>query len=394
MLTATRYRLYPTPGQAQALAFQLGAVRWAYNDALTLRSTAWRERGTHINLRQTLDRLVPLKRAPATAWLQQADSQALQQAVMHLDHAFQRFFRKQGRYPRFKSRHGRQALSYPQRVKVVDGRALILPKVGEVKAVLHRPVSGRIKTVTVSKTRSGQYYASVLCDDGLPLPAKPDCIAAEAVTGVDLGLTDLAVENNGRKTPNPGILKRARAHLRRRQQALSRKQKGSANRAKARVRLARAHEKVAAVREDFQHKLSRRLVDENQATCVETLKTKNLMRKERRRLARHIGDAAWGALVGKLDYKAARAGRHLVKIDTWYPSSKTCSVCGHVRETLDLDERKWDCAACGTHHDRDVNAAVNIRQQGILALQAAGLSVSACGGMRQSGNVSLPAAVL
>ena len=390
MLTATRYRLYPTPGQAQALAFQLGAVRWAYNDALTLRSTAWRERGERIGLRETLDRLVPLKRAPATAWLQQADSQALQQAVMHLDHAFQRFFRKQGRYPRFKSRHGRQALSYPQRVNVVDGRALYLPKVGEVKAVLHRPVCGRIKTVTVSKTRSGAYYASVLCDDGRPLPAKPECIAEEAITGVDLGLTALAVENNGKKTPNPRILTRARARLRRRQQALSRKQKGSANRAKARLRLARAHEKVAAVREDFQHKLSKRLVDENQATCVETLKTKNLMRN--RRLAKHIGDAAWGSLVAKLDYKAARAGRHLVKIDPWYPSSKTCSACGHVRDKLDLEDRKWDCAACGTHHDRDVNAAVNIRQQGILALKAAGLSVSACGGLRQSGNVLLPAA--
>ena len=388
MLTATRYRLYPTPAQAGALAFQFGAMRWIYNTTLDLRKAAWDERGERIGLRQTLDRLVSLKQTDEHAWLKQADSQALQQAVMHLEHAYQRFFAKQARYPRHKCKHGRQSLSYPQRVKVVDGCALYLPKVGNVKAVLHRPVSGRIKTVTVSMTQSGKYYASVLCDDGQAAPAKPACISAGDVMGVDLGLTALAVESSGEKTPNPRVLSRSQAHLRRCQKSLSRKRKGSANRARTRRCVARAHERVAAVRGDVQHKLSKRLVDENQATCVETLKPKNMMRN--RRLARHIGDAAWGALVAKLAYKAERAGKHLVRIDPWYPSSKTCSACGHRLETLALQVRHWTCPGCGTGHDRDVNAAVNIRHQGVLALKAAGLSVSACGGLRKTGD--LPAA--
>ena len=193
MLKATKVRLYPTVDQRKAFAFQFGAMRWAYNFTLGWRSSAWKERGESISKRQTLDKLVELKATEETGWLKEADSQALQQSVMHLDDAFKRFFRKQGRYPRFKSKHGKQAMSYPQRVKIVNGVSLYLPKVGTVKAVLHREIVGKIKTVTISRTQTGKYYASILCDDGLEVPALLKTIEADAVTGIDLGITHLRV---------------------------------------------------------------------------------------------------------------------------------------------------------------------------------------------------------
>ncbi len=388
MFKATKVRLYPTSEQRRALAFQFGAMRWAYNFALHWRREAWAERGERISKRMTLDRLVALKRAEETAWLKEADSQALQQAVIHLDVAFKRFFKGLGRYPRFKSKHGKQSMSYPQRVKVVEGRALYLPKVGVVKAVIHRALVGKIKTVTVSRTKTGKYYASILCDDGLAAPEPIKDLAEENVTGLDMGLSHLVIASTGEKRNNPHILKRAAANLRRKQKSLSRKKKGSANRNKARVLVAKAHERTANARNDFQHKLSRRLIDENQAICVETLNVKNMLKN--RRLAKHIADASWGGLVRKLDYKANWEGKHLVRIDTWYPSSKTCCHCASKIESLPLSARQWTCPTCGAAHDRDINAALNIKQQGILKLKAEGLSVSACRGLRKTG--ILPAA--
>ncbi len=387
MFKATKVRLYPTSDQRRALAFQFGAMRWAYNFALHWRREAWSERDERISKRMTLDRLVALKAAEETAWLKEADSQALQQSVIHLDVAFVRFFKGLGRYPRFKSKHGKQSMSYPQRVKVVEGRALYLPKVGVVKAVLHRELVGRIKTVTVSHTATGKYYASILCDDGQDAPEPIKELAEENVTGLDMGLSHLVIASTGEKQSNPRFLNRASANLRRKQQSLSRKKKGSANRNKARVLVAKAHEKVANARNDFQHKWSRRLIDENQAICVETLKVKNMLKN--RRLAKPIADAAWGGLVQKLDYKATWAGKHLVRIDPWYPSTKTCCHCASKMASLPLSARQWTCTTCGAAHDRDINAALNIKQQGILQLQAEGLSVSACGGLRKTGNCPL-----
>ncbi len=389
MLKATKVRLYPTVDQRKAFAFQFGAMRWAYNFTLGWRSSAWKERGESISKRQTLDKLVELKATEETGWLKEADSQALQQSVMHLDDAFKRFFRKQGRYPRFKSKHGKQAMSYPQRVKIVNGVSLYLPKVGTVKAVLHREIVGKIKTVTISRTQTGKYYASILCDDGLEVPALLKTIEADAVTGIDLGITHLAIASTGEKQKNPRILKRAAANLRRKQKTLSRKKKGSANRNKARVLVAKAHERTANTRNDFQHKLSKRLVDENQAICVETLKVKNMLKN--RKLAKHIADAAWGELLRKLTYKTAWSGKHLVQIDQWFASSKTCSDCRTKVDAMPLSVRQWTCQTCDQEHDRDINAAINIRQQGILKLKAEGLSVSACGGSRNSGTLPVAA---
>ncbi len=391
MLKATKIRLYPTREQRDALRFQFGAVRWVYNDTLALRQRAWQQHRQSITERMTLDRLVELKKQAQTAWLKDADSQALQQAVMHLDDAFQRFFQKKARYPKFKTKYGKQSLSYPQRVKLVDQK-LYLPKVGWVKAHCHRTLKGRIKTVTVSLTPTGKYFASILGDDGLGAPKPPQVVEDTSIVGIDLGLNNLTVDCTGQAHANPRFANQAARNLRRKQKALSRKKKGSANRNKARLKVAKAHERMANARHDYQHKLSKHLVDKNHAICVETLRVKNMLKN--RRLARSISDAAWGELVRKLEYKCKWYGKHLVRMDPFYPSSKTCSHCGSKLKTLELDVRGWTCIVCGTRHDRDINAAINIKAQGILQLKAAGLSVSACGSSRKArvGQPSLAAA--
>ena len=379
MRRAIKVRLYPTKDQMEELEFQFGAARWVFNNALELRSSLWKERKENISKSDLIKRLPRMKAAPETAWLKRADSQALQQSILHLDEAFQRFFRGHGRYPRFKSKHGRQALSYPQRVTIEDGNRLCLPKVGTVRAVLHRPVEGEIKTVTVSREPTGKVFASILVEDGREAPTAPDRVEAADAVGIDLGLTDYATLSGGSKgrnskVPNPRHYRRALAALKRHQRDLLRKKKGSSNRAKARLRVARAHERVANARHDFQHKLSRRLVDENQAICVETLNVRGMLRN--RALARSIADAGWHGFVSKLAYKADWSGKHLVRIDRFNPSTKTCSSCGSINDALTLADRSWTCGDCGTEHDRDGNAAENIRREGLLKLQAAGLSVS------------------
>ena len=379
MRRAIKVRLYPTKEQAEELDFQFGAARWVFNDALELRSSLWKERKASISRSDLIKRLPGLKSAPETAWLKRGDSQAMQQSIMHLDEAFQRFFRKRGRYPRFKSKHGRQAISYPQRVRIVGGSCLYLPKVGDVRAVLHRPVEGEIKTVTVSREPTGKFFASILVEDGREAPVAPEEVSASDAVGIDLGLVHFATLSgnaDGRnvKVPNPRHYRNALAALKRQQRALSRKKKGSSNRAKSRLKVARAHERVTNARNDFQHKLSRLLVDENQAICVETLNVRGMLRN--RALARSIADAGWSGFVSKLSYKAQESGRHFVKIDRFNPSTKTCSLCGSINDDLSLADRSWTCGNCGAEHDRDGNAADNIRREGLLKLQAAGLSVS------------------
>ncbi len=374
MYRSVKVRLRPTAEQRKELTNQFGAVRRVYNLTLEWRTEAW-EDGKSIGLRETQRNLAVLKKQEATAWLKTADSNALQTSVAHLDVAFKRYFKKLSRHPKFKSRRGKQSMAYPKGVKVV-GDSLYLPKVGNVKAVMHREIVGKTKTVTVSLSVAGKYYASILCDDGIPEPEPVKHIDAANVVGIDLGLTHITIESNGKKTTNPRFLKRAAANLRRKQKSLSRKKKGSANRNKARVLVARAYERLANARNDFQHKLSRRLVDENQAICVETLKVKNMIKN--RKLSKHISDASWSELVRKLEYKSAWCGKHLVKIDQWFPSSKTCHACNTKVDKMELSTRQWECDICGTKHDRDINAAINIKQQGILKMKAETLSVSAC----------------
>ena len=339
--------------------------------------------------------MLPVWKAGEHPWLKDADSQALQESIRHLDRAYTNFFEKRARYPRFKKKHAaRQTIAYPQRVKV-RGSLVYLPKVGWVRAVVHREVIGTIKTVTVARESTGRYYAAVLTDDD-KAPTSP-VTHFTCVTGIDVGLKDAVTTSDGGKVPNPKFLCRSLKNLKRKQQALSRKIENAKQRcardgkpaarlrdyfgpniAQARRQVARAHERVRCAREDWQHKVSKRLADENQAVCAETLNVKGMLKN--RRLALSIADVGWSGLLAKVDYKLRDRGGPLVRIGRFYPSSTTCSVCDGKNASLRLAERFWVCATCGVTHDRDINAAVNIRNQGILQLKAAGLSVSAHGG--------------
>ncbi|WP_290653355.1 RNA-guided endonuclease TnpB family protein [Idiomarina sp.] len=373
MLKATKVRIYPTPEQAEFLIAQFGAVRFAYNKALYLKSHMYRKHGVTLSPKKDIKPLLAVaKKSRKYHWLKQYDAIALQQSVINLHRAFDNFFnpKLKARYPQFKRRHGKQSSYHCVGVKVLDD-AIKLPKMKPVKANIHREISGTVKSITVSLSKTGKFYASILVDDGVKAPKPLQTVSK--VTGIDLGLSHFAIESNGRKRANPRFVKRAERNLRRKQRQLSRKAKGSANRAKARLLVAKCHERVTNARADFQHKLSRTLVDENQAVIVETLKSANMMKN--RKLAKHIADAAWHSFVNKLEYKLKEQGKYLVKLDQWYASSKTCHCCGHKMEEMPLSVRTWDCPSCGTTDiDRDLNAALNIRDKGALELKAAGQS--------------------
>ncbi|MGV2838959.1 RNA-guided endonuclease InsQ/TnpB family protein [Vibrio cyclitrophicus] len=373
MLRATKVRVYPTEDQAEFLIAQFGAVRFAYNKALHLKSHMYRKHGATLNPKKDIKPLLAVaKKSRKYQWLKQYDSIALQQSVINLHTAFDNFFnpKLRAKYPNFKRRHGKQSSYHCVGVKVLDG-AIKLPKMKPVKANIHRGIIGKVKSITLSLSKTGKFYASILVDDGLEAPTLIHSI--DKVTGIDLGLSHFAIQSNGKKEANPRFVKRAEKNLRRKQKQFSRKVKGSANRAKARLRVAKCHEKTANARADFQHKLSRTLVDKNHAVIVETLKSANMMKN--RKLAKHIADASWHSFVVKLEYKLKEKGKHLVKLDQWYASSKRCHCCGHKMEEMPLSVRKWDCPSCGTTDiDRDLNAALNIHDKGLLELKAAGQS--------------------
>lgn len=373
MLRATKVRIYPTQKQTEFLIAQFGAVRFTYNKSLHLKSHMYRKHGVTLNPKKDIKPLLAVaKTSRKYHWLKQYDSIALQQSIINLHTAFDNFFnpKLRAKYPKFKRRHGKQSSYHCVGVKVLDG-AIKLPKLKPVKANIHREIIGKVKSITLSVSNTGKFYASILVDDGIEAPTLIKSI--DKVTGVDLGLSHFAIQSNGNKEANPRFVKRAEKNLRRKQKQLSRKVKGSANRAKTRLLVAKCHEKTANARADFQHKLSRTLVDKNHAVIVETLKSVNMMKN--RKLAKHIGDASWHSFVVKLEYKLKEKGKHLVKLDQWYASSKTCHCCGHKMEEMPLSVRKWDCPSCGTKDiDRDLNAALNIRDKGILELKAAGQS--------------------
>ena len=278
------------------------------------------------------------------------------------------FFEHRAKYPRFKKKHQQQSIRYPQRFKF-NGNRIYLPKVGWVKIVLHRPLAGTPKNVTVLKTKSGEYYASVQCAMHVEQPIQSNLPAV----GIDLGLKHFAVLSTGEKIAHPRYLRQAEKRLARLQRRLSRKQKGSANRRKARIRFARQSETVVRQRQDFLQKLSYRMVTEHGLVKLETLNVKGMVRNHS--LAKSISDSGWGMFGRMCEYKAPWHGSVVVRIDRFFPSSKTCHVCGVVYDGLTLADRVWTCEACGTEHDRDGNAAINL-----LSAPTAGATASnACG---------------
>lgn len=364
---AYRFRFYPTPEQEMILAKTFGCARFAYNHMLRLRTDAWFKEQKRVGYHETSALLTKLKKTPEYAWLNEVSSVPVQQALRHLQTAFNNFFAKRAAYPTFKRKDGPQSAEYTTSAFKWDGRALKLAKMDAPLAIRWSrtiPKAAKVTTVTVSKDAAGRYFVSLLCDDAVL--QKP---AASEKIGIDLGLTSFAVLSTGEKIAAPNVFRKNEAKLAKLQRRMAKKQRGSRNRAKAKLKVARLHARITDARRDFLHKLSTRLINENQVIAVETLAVSNMKRNGC--LAKSISDASWSEFVRQLEYKAHWYGRTLIGIDRWYPSSKRCSDCGHTVSKLPLSVREWACPECGTIHDRDANAARNIL--------AAGLAASVCG---------------
>ncbi|WP_307817384.1 RNA-guided endonuclease InsQ/TnpB family protein [Nocardia acididurans] len=367
MKRAFRYRFYPTPAQTAELERTFGCVRKVYNLALDARSRAWQQ-GRRVNYVETSALLTEWKRSEELAYLTEVSSVPLQQALRHLQTAFANFWNKQARYPRLKSRKkSRASAEYTRSAfRYCDSR-LILAKMSEpLDIVWSRPLPEGVapSTITVTRDSANRWFVSILCEDARVQPLAQ----ANSAVGIDAGLDHLVTLSTGEKVANPRHERKDRRRLANAQRKLARKQKGSANRHKARTKVARIHARIADRRLDHLHKLTTRLVRENQTLVIEDLCVRNMIKNPS--LARAISDAAWTRLRNMLEYKAAWYGREVIAIDRWYPSSKLCSSCGALQERLPLEMRVWTCC-CGVVHDRDVNAARNIL--------AAGRAVSVCG---------------
>jgi putative transposase len=374
MFRAIKVRIYPNQEQAHRLILNMGCSRWWWNYALNYCNQTYKATGKGLTQVALNKLLPPLKKAEETQWLGECYSQILQSTTLNLTKAFKNFFEKRAKYPRFKSYHRKQSIQYPQYCQVVED-GVKLPQFGIVKAKIHRLFEGELKTVTISRTPSGKFYASLLFDTRLEYPSP---IITGKVVGIDLGLTDFAITNDGEKTskyPNPRQLSKHERNLARKQAKLARKKKGSNSRLKAKKLVAKVHEKISNARNDFLHKLSRKIVNDNQVVIVENLNIKGMVKNHK--LAKAISDVGWGMFVNFLDYKLKLKGGLLVEIDRWFPSSKICSNCLDQIGEIPLDVREWDCPNCGTHHDRDGNASINIRAEGIRQISVLGTRTAA-----------------
>jgi len=364
---AYRYRLYPTAQQQQILARTFGCCRYVYNWALQQKTDAYYQRGERLYYYDLSIELTNLKKQVTTHWLNEVASVPLQQALRHLDKAFLNFFEGRAEYPLFKKKHSEQSATYVGTAFQLKGMNLTLAKM-EQPLDIHwsRPLPEDCKPsrVTVCLDTAGRYFISILFEEEItPLEVTPKMV------GLDLGLKSMVITSDGHTFGNPKFFAKDEKKLARAQRRLSKKHKGSKSRQKARRKVAKIHARIADRRRDYQHKLSTKLIRENQVVCVESLQVKNMVQNHR--LAKAINDLGWGEFVRQLDYKAQWYGRTLVKIDKFYPSSKRCHHCGHVLDSLSLDIRHWVCPECQMEHERDINAAQNVL--------AAGLAVSACG---------------
>lgn len=362
MKRAYKYRFYPTPDQIELLAQTFECVRFVYNSILRWRTDAYYERQEKIGYPQADKRLTALKAMPEYAFLCDVSAVPLQQAIRHQQDAFKNFFAGRAAYPAFKSKRHKQAATFMNTAfKYRDGKLYMAKSKAPLDVRWSRPLPSSPSSITITKDTAGRYFVSCLCEfEPISLP-----ITASTV-GIDVGLKDLFVTDTGFKSGNPRHTAKYAARLALFQRRLSKKVKGSKNRAKARLKVARLHAKIADCRLDALHKATRKLINENQVVCVESLKVKNMIRNPS--LSKAIADASWGEFTRQLQYKGEWAGRSVVAIDQFFPSSKHCSCCGFTMQKMPLDVRIWHCPECGTDHDRDINAAINIKAAGLAVL--------------------------
>ena len=357
---AFKYRFFPTDAQAAQLAATFGCARFVYNQALEYRSKSWQQEKKSIGYHDTALKLTAWKQEPEKAFLSEVSSVVLQQSLRNLDTAFTNFFEKRAQYPKFKSRRHRQSARYATNAFTFkDGRITLAKQSEPLDIVWSQPLpdDAKIINLTISRDTSGRYFVSILVETAVK-PLKK----AKAEVGIDVGVKTLATTSEGEKIENPRPLLKREKRLKRLQRRLSRKVKDSNNRKKARLKVARLHAKISDTRRDTLQKFTTKIIRENQAIFVEGLNVDGMLKNHN--LAKHIGDAAFAEIFRELEYKAAWYGRIYLALDQFFPSSKLCSTCGHLLEELPLSVREWDCPACGVHHDRDINAAINIKRAG------------------------------
>lgn len=351
MLKSFRYRIYPTKMQSELINKHTGSSRFIYNLALETKTMAYAGNKVNLSCFDLIKQLPDLKKE--CTWLKEINSQSLQAPIRNLDNAFTRFYKGQGNFPKFKKKSNSGSFNVPQNVSLENGK-LIIPKFKRgIDIVLHRPIKGEIKQATISKTSTGKYFVSILCETGEKV--KPKAKIKESTTvGIDLGIKTYLVSSNGQEFDNPKFLRKAQNKLKFVQRKYS-KHKGK----RTKHRLAILHEKIANQRKDFLHKTSSELIKNHDSLAIEDLAVSNMVKNHN--LAQAISDASWSTFVTMLEYKAEWYGKNILKIGRFEPSSKTCSYCGYINKELTLKDREWTCSSCETLLGRDVNAAINIK---------------------------------
>lgn len=356
-----KFKITPDNEQIELLAKHFGACRFVFNHYLNSRKETYLEENKSLNYYDNANDLTVLKKEEDFVWLKEINSQSLQSSLRNLDTAYNKFFRKQTKFPRFKSKYDKQSFTIPQNVLIEDNK-LVIPKFKEgIKINIHREIEGKLLFATISKSATSKYYVSITCEVQYTHFEKTN-----SKVGIDTGIKDLAILSDGKVYENIKTLKTNLKKLKYEQRQLSKKVKGSNSRLKQKSKLATIHEKVTNIRKDYLHKVSTEIIKNHDVICIEDLAVKNMMKNHK--LAQAFSDVSLGTFYTMLEYKANWNDKVIVKIDRFFPSSKTCSNCNHINQELTLKDREWTCKSCNTVHDRDFNASLNIKNQGLKIL--------------------------